>query len=122
MSATLKKLTGAALAAVMTLGGLTSAYAQNEEQPFYDDTVIEEVQTDAGQPMSEKLKEGLWIYEHDEMTSGHEWVGVAGFLEIAGRGSVHFWDIYHKKKWVDFQRHRWGLHYRQTLAYAGHVE
>ena len=89
-------LTGAALVAAITLGGITSACAQTEEQPFYDDTVIEEVQTDAGQPMPATLTEGLWIYDGDIMSTGHEWVGVAGGeLHVCGLWH-NFWDIYHK--------------------------
>ena len=96
MSATLKTLTGAALAAAMTLGGLTSAYAQNEEQPLYDENVIEEVQTETGQPMPVTLKNGHWIYEDHTINTGHEWVGMAGGeLKIAGLYH-NFWDIYHK--------------------------
>jgi len=75
MSATLKTLTGAALAAAITLGGISSAYAQNEEQPFYDGNVIEEVQTDAWQPMFTGSDDSGWYSGISLVDQHYNWIG-----------------------------------------------
>ena len=89
-----KTLTGAALAAAMTLGGLTTAYAQLL-QPVQEEPVLENVVTDEDESL-DGLTKGLWIYKNDTMSTGHEWVGLAGG-KLSIKGLYHnFWDIYHK--------------------------
>ena len=95
MSTTLKKLAGAALAAAITLGGITSAYAQFYNEPLPEEPVIENVVTDEDESL-DGLTAGLWIYKNDTMSTGHEWVGLAGG-KLSIKGLYHnFWDIYHK--------------------------
>jgi len=98
MSTTLKTLTGAALAAAMTLGGITSAHAQFIQpynEPFSDDQHIIIVATDEDEPL-DGLTKGLWIYKDDKMSTGHEWVGLAGGKLTFNGLWENFWDIYHK--------------------------
>ena len=98
MSTTLKTLTGAALAAAMTLGGFTSAHAQliqPNNGPFSEEAVIENVATDEDEPL-DGLTKGLWIYKDDKMSTGHEWVGLAGGKLTFNGLWENFWDIYHK--------------------------
>gem|GEM_PF-1675808 len=93
-----KTLTGAALAAAITLGGITSAYAQYIQpynEPFSDEPVIENVATNEDESLV-GLKPGLWIYNGDRMTVGHEWVGLAGGTLVVSGLYHNFWDIYHK--------------------------
>ena len=91
-------LTGAALAAAFTLGGLTSAHAQliqPNNEPFPEEQPII-ITTDEDEPL-DGLTAGLWIYDFDWMQTGHEWVGLKGmFAEVYIDGMWHnFWDIYH---------------------------
>ena len=86
-----KKLTGAALAAAITLGGISSAYTQLLQPVPEGPVVITE--EDEG---LDGLTKGLWIYKNDTMSTGHEWVGLAGG-KLSIKGLYHnFWDIYHK--------------------------
>ena len=82
MSATLKTLTGAALAAAITLGGFTSAHAQfsNDQTynvPFLDEPVLEDVVTD-DEPMIANSDHSRWYTEgHHRLTDQHyNWLGV----------------------------------------------
>ena len=94
-----KTLTGAALVADMTLGGLTSAYAQFQQpydEPYQEEEPVVIMDEDEG---LDGLLPGLWIYDGDEMSVGHEWVGLAGGkLKISGFYH-NFEDIYHKAGW-----------------------
>jgi len=117
MSTTLKTLTGAALAAAITLGGFTSAYAQVLQpfgEPYSNEPVViidedEGLDGLANEPYSNEpvvimdedesldgLKKGFWVYEDTDISFGHEWIGVAGgTLRVIGLWH-NFWDIYHK--------------------------
>ena len=90
-------LTGAALVAAMTLGGLTSAYAQFQQpynEPYQEEEPIVIMEEDES---LDGLQKGLWIYDYDAMSCGHEWVGLAqkGHVLIQGFWD-NFHDIYHK--------------------------
>ena len=90
-------LTGAALAAAITLGGFTSAHAQYIQpynEPFSDDQPIV-IATGEDEPL-DGLTKGLWIYKDDKMSTGHEWVGLAGGKLTFNGLWENFWDIYHK--------------------------
>ena len=90
-------LTGAALAAAITLGGLTSAHAQliqPNNEPFPEEHPII-IATDEAEPL-DGLSKGLWIYKDDTMHTGHEWVGVAGGRLTINGLYTNFWDIYHR--------------------------
>ena len=84
MSTTLKTLTGAALAAAITLGGFTSAHAQfsNDQTynvPFLDEPVVEDVVTD-DEPMIANSDHSRWYTEgYPRLDDQHyDWIGVAG--------------------------------------------
>ena len=103
MSATLKTLTGAALAAMM-LGGIMTASAQTEEENFDNDATIEEMQTDQDEPLV-GLMSGRWIYKYTKINCGHEWMGLTTRKVEGGYfvGSVfiqglyeNFGDFYHQ--------------------------
>ena len=91
-------LTGAALVAAMTLGGLTSAYAQFSQpynEPYPEEPAIENAVTDEDEGL-DGLQQGKWVYNGEDMSCGHEWVGVAGGMVVFQGLYQNIWDIYHK--------------------------
>ena len=104
MSTTLKTVTGAALAAAITLGGFTSAHAQfsNDQTynvPFLDEPVLENVVTDDEQ--MDASSNSQWFTgsgKHKLIDQHYDWVGLKeGDLDFT---KTFKWqgvdDFYHK--------------------------